>query len=279
MTSRRRPIPFEALILLAARLPWWLSLLLALSSGWLLHGYASSLLPFAGDTARQASPTLAGALYVLVLLAQYVLPLLLLGAAAAALFGRARRAKRLSALVDSPPSGIASLDQEAFEQMLGSLFSHKGFEVVELDGVAQGGADLHLLLGRERYLVQYRHWRSGKVGLAALHELFATMVALEVAGGFIVSTGRYSEDARAFARGRNIQLIDGMLLESWLAEQRRPTASPDVLGEYPGVVAVPFCPLCNASMVLRTAKRGANAGTCFWGCRRYPVCHGLRRVE
>ena len=32
------------------------------------------------------------------------------------------------------------------------------------------------------------------------------------------------------------------------------------------------CPKCGSSMVLRTAKRGPNAGGKFYGCSRYPKC-------
>jgi restriction system protein len=32
------------------------------------------------------------------------------------------------------------------------------------------------------------------------------------------------------------------------------------------------CPSCGAAMVLRTAKKGANAGNQFWGCSTYPAC-------
>lgn len=38
----------------------------------------------------------------------------------------------------------------------------------------------------------------------------------------------------------------------------------------------PHCPSCNGAMVKRTARRGANAGSEFWGCQNYPKCHGTR---
>ncbi len=38
------------------------------------------------------------------------------------------------------------------------------------------------------------------------------------------------------------------------------------------------CPKCGAAMVLRTAKKGANAGNQFWGCSRYPDCKSIRPV-
>ena len=34
------------------------------------------------------------------------------------------------------------------------------------------------------------------------------------------------------------------------------------------------CPKCGAPMVLRTAKKGANAGNEFWGCSQFPKCRG-----
>lgn len=36
------------------------------------------------------------------------------------------------------------------------------------------------------------------------------------------------------------------------------------------------CPKCGKAMVLREAKRGANAGNKFWGCSTYPKCKGIR---
>ena len=35
------------------------------------------------------------------------------------------------------------------------------------------------------------------------------------------------------------------------------------------------CPKCNSHMVIRTAKKGANAGNKFWGCYQYPRCRGI----
>lgn len=36
----------------------------------------------------------------------------------------------------------------------------------------------------------------------------------------------------------------------------------------------PACPTCGKIMVLRTARKGAKAGTQFWGCAQYPTCKG-----
>jgi hypothetical protein len=39
---------------------------------------------------------------------------------------------------------------------------------------------------------------------------------------------------------------------------------------------VPPCPVCNALMVKRLARRGVSAGSNFWGCSNYPKCRGTR---
>ena len=39
----------------------------------------------------------------------------------------------------------------------------------------------------------------------------------------------------------------------------------------------PVCPRCMGRMVRRT-KRGQNAGQAFWGCSRFPACHGTREM-
>jgi ssDNA-binding Zn-finger/Zn-ribbon topoisomerase 1 len=41
----------------------------------------------------------------------------------------------------------------------------------------------------------------------------------------------------------------------------------------------PFCPACGKVMMLRTARRGKNAGNKFWGCPDYPGCKGTRQMQ
>lgn len=59
----------------------------------------------------------------------------------------------------------------------------------------------------------------------------------------------------------------------------RQTQSPlDVLKEGKSD-DTPVCPKCGSEMRLRTARRGKNAGSQFWGCSTYPRCKGTRNVE
>ena len=43
---------------------------------------------------------------------------------------------------------------------------------------------------------------------------------------------------------------------------------------------VPICPKCRAQMVLRKCSPDAvTQWPPFWGCPRYPVCHGTRNIQ
>jgi four helix bundle suffix protein len=42
---------------------------------------------------------------------------------------------------------------------------------------------------------------------------------------------------------------------------------------------VPVCPMCGNLMVLRTARKGQQSGSCFWGCSSYPNCKGTRELD
>ena len=39
--------------------------------------------------------------------------------------------------------------------------------------------------------------------------------------------------------------------------------------------SIQTCPVCASDMLLKTARRGKNAGGQFWGCSNYPKCKGI----
>jgi restriction system protein len=153
-------------------------------------------------------------------------------------------------------------------------------------GPDDGGVDL--LLHRDdspAHLVQCKHYRVQSVGPAAVRELYGVMAARGATGGFVVTSGRFTNDAISFASGRNVTLVDGPKLLGLIRQSRtgagQPTARPDAAkatrpAADSGQPSV--CPLCTKPMVHRTAKRGANAGGEFWGCTGYPTCRGTRPI-
>jgi restriction system protein len=150
---------------------------------------------------------------------------------------------------------------------------------------ADGGIDLILTKpgqhGGEKFLVQCKQWRAFKVGVTVVRELYGVMAAQGAAGGFVVTSGRFTDEAISFASGRNVKLIDGTQLHQILKSARAATQGPTIASSpprrpEPEDAQTSTCPLCSKSMVRRIAKRGANAGSAFWGCTGYPTCRGAK---
>jgi restriction system protein len=289
MARRRRTSAFEDLINLAAMLPWWLALLLAIGSYFAIHHYAvmevsAPMVPGRiGDAvAKQLTKTLA-------LFGQYLVPSCFALGALISVIGRRKRAKLYEAVArQSAADALNRMSWREFEMLVGESFRRHGYAVTETGGSADGGVDLVLTRGGETYLVQCKQWRAFKVSVNIVRELYGVMAAWGAAGGFVVTSGVFTEDARQFASGRNIELIDGKKLFAMIkgvrradSHQRAPMFSMDApQPSSPATVndSAPACPKCGSSMRLRTARKGVNAGQSFWGCSRFPNCRGIRPI-
>ncbi len=169
---------------------------------------------------------------------------------------------------------IRRLSWEDFERLVGEAYSRQGNVVRFTPSGADGGVDLVLSQdGRSTY-VQCKRWRTRIVGVELIREFYGVMAAAGINAGSFVSSGRFTAEATAFAGLVGITLVDGPSLERMVATVQRSRSKPDALGgKQLGV-----CPRCGSTMVKRTAKRGAWAGTHFMGCPRFPVCQGTRAM-
>jgi restriction system protein len=263
---RRRAKLLEDVMELAGRLPWMLSLALAALLYVVLHilaGMAPAPLPKADALGAFALHQFARTIAAI---AQYALPsLFLVGALASYL--RRRHSQTLLANAAADPTGsINNLSWRDFERLVGTSFEREGFAVTHRGGAgADGGVDLVLAKGRETTLVQCKQWRAQKVGVTTVRELYGIMAAQGAVHGIVVSAGEFTQDAREFVRGRNIELVTGGALAAILGYTGGDKAGP-------GPVATPNCPKCGSRMVERVARKGSSAGQAFWGCEAFPRC-------
>lgn len=176
------------------------------------------------------------------------------------------------------PATIGALSWQNFEHLLGEAFCRQGY-LVEQTGRngPDGGVDLRLSRGQERLLVQCKHWKVRQVGVRVVRELFGVVTSERATGGIVVTSGGFSADARSFARTVPVRLIDGRELDELIDSVRN---APHV--EKPTTSLPPtsqLCPECGATMTVRTARRGASAGSQFWGCSKYPACRATRPLS
>lgn len=304
MGRRRDAKAADGLMDLVALLPWWGGVALAAASYWVLHAVATRPLPTV-QTGKQISEALPAMLWHgLATGGQYLIPFIcLLGALASFMRRRKRKALFETASQASSADAVQGMSWQEFEMLVGEGFKRRGYGVRETGGGgADGGVDLVLTKGSERFFVQCKQWKACKVGVSTVRELYGVMAAQGVAGGLVVTSGQFTGDAQAFASGRNIQLLDGLALTPLLRDGRGQQAAKFCAAK-PGSsnkttadgqptppaksrphsvtesAAEPKCPRCSKPMIQRVAKKGAAAGKYFWGCSAYSTgCRGTREI-
>lgn len=174
----------------------------------------------------------------------------------------------------------AGLTWSQFERLMAEFYRRKGATVTSRGGpIADGGVDLSVTYPTgERLIVQCKHWKHRRVGVTPLRELWGVTDDEKADGAIFVTSGSFTFEALAFARGKRLELIDGPKLRGMIAVVKRTQAAMSVAEVGPATSA-PLCPRCESPMILRIARRGANAGHQFWGCSAYPKCQGTRSAN
>ena len=125
-----------------------------------------------------------------------------------------------------------------------------------------------------------------------VREFFAVVVAEGAERGIFVTTSDFTPDAMEFGlRQAALELVPGMRLRQMLQDAGIvfPSPAPVILSarkipaDASGVATeddqAPACPHCSEKMVIRRSRKGRSAGSEFWGCPRFPSCHGTRQVH
>ncbi|MGY8905460.1 MAG: restriction endonuclease [Burkholderiales bacterium] len=286
MARKRKTSLLEDVLDLVSLLPWWAGVAIAVIGYVVLHRMATPIQVTAVQPGQVGSFMTQVALTGFASIGQYLVPLVgLVGA----VISFTRRKQRLTLVADvaqaQSANALDGMSWREFEMLVGEAYRLQGYRVNETGGAGpDGGVDLVLTKGSEKFLVQCKQWKANKVGVDVVRELYGVMAAKGATGGFVVTSGRFTDDAKAFTEGRNVQLVDGLQLfamikqakQSLTATTRQPASKPHMA--QPQAATGPICPQCGASMVKRIARKGGNAGGEFWGCSKFPTCKGVRQV-
>jgi restriction system protein len=177
---------------------------------------------------------------------------------------------------------LKELEWKRFEQLVEGYFGQTGWRTRPNRTGADGGVDVHLFRpdqDKVAAVVQCKAWNAYTVGVKPVRELFGVMAADGVPEGFFVTTGEYTGEARSFATGKPMTLIDGAdlmrRLGSLPAERQSDLYATVTAGDY----TTPTCPNCGIKMVRRQAGKGRTPGNEFWGCPSYPRCRQIFQVK
>lgn len=287
MAKRRKSSPLEDMLDLVARLPWWGGVALGVAGYLILHRLAAPISATGVQPGQVAGLMQQAVIKGLATAGQYIVPIICFAGAALSAWRRKQRQSLVSDVAQAQSvNALDGMSWREFELLVGEAFRLQGFRVSETGGGGpDGGVDLTLTKGTEKFLVQCKQWKAFKVGVDVVRELYGVMAARGATGGFVVTSGRFTAEAKAFAEGRNVQLVDGPRLFSMIKQAKQSMSAavkpPDKKPAIAQLAAAnePACPQCGSGMVMRTARKGANAGGAFWGCSNFPSCRGVRQAS
>lgn len=267
--TRRKQGGFE----LIASMPWPVGIVLGILGyvavrhgiAWYLSAMGGPALAQVGKAAGQGSP--------FAMLAWTVFGICWF-AALCSFIARRRRSRLLE--TQTGLDSLRATNWKQFEMLVGEAFRRQGYRIEETGlGGADGGIDLLLGKNGKTTLVQCKQWRSQRVDVKVVREMYGLLAHHGADAVKIVAIGDFTPDARRFAQGKPIELIHGEALLALIRGVQNATSSVVNAAAKPAVklAATPDCPSCGAPMIKRNNRRTSDT---FWGCAKYPGCRGTR---
>lgn len=156
-------------------------------------------------------------------------------------------------------SELEHLTPLEFENAVATLFRGLGFDVVQTPFVGDGGKDAFARRDGRTYLIECKRWAADRgVGRRELQILYAAIKEERAFGGYFVTTGRFTETAREYVKGKKIELIDRPEIARLYAQLpealRDPRATHQALCaecgklQHRSALDPPICAHCNASL-------------------------------
>ena len=198
----------EGVLDLLVELPWWVSVVVS--------GVCYLVLAKGLPNAGLDSPFFKTFVPGLKTIAPFLSIILLLPAIPSYLHSR-----RKAGLVDSQVNvkSIQKLSWREFEELIAEVFRRRGYAVTENIGIGpDGGVDVRLEKDGKQTIVQCKHWKKSSVGVPIVREMFGIMTAEEADSVMVISSGYFTKEAKSFAEGLPIHLIDGEHLARLVGE-------------------------------------------------------------
>jgi restriction system protein len=165
---------------------------------------------------------------------------------------------------------LAALTPTEFEQWCAHRLRGLGYTVRHVGGQGDHGIDLLAEKDGERVVVQCKRFTGRRaVGEPHLRDLFGAMHAEGAVRAIVITAGYFTEEARAWARGKPI-VISPTPASSAPAVSAAPPPMVKV-----NTAAAP-CEQCGSELLVR---RNRSTGQPFYGCSRYPSCRFTRPME
>jgi len=175
---------------------------------------------------------------------------------------------------------LRSIEWKRYEEVCMEYLRIKNCQANVTYAGADGGIDIKISDNNDVVFaaVQCKAWEK-PIGVNLIRELYGVMAADRIKTGIFLTTSEFTNDALAFAKGKNLLLIDCdelIRLINGLDDANKKRIN---LVATEGDYSTPTCVSCDVKMIKRTVKNGNNSGRQFWGCVNFPRCKNTMVVK
>ncbi len=169
------------------------------------------------------------------------------------------------------PEYLKEMHPREFENLVCLLFRQMGYRVEATPYVGDSGVDGYLYKDGQKVVLQCKRVK-GSVGEPVLRDLYGAMYATGSNSALVVTTGSVSPQARAWAQGKPIKLVE---LEELLSLIKNHFHEEHIIPAdyFPPLLPGSKCPSCGATLRKVKGHHGP-----FWGCTRYPQCRFAKAI-
>lgn len=108
---------------------------------------------------------------------------------------------------------IQEVSWDQFKEMVAEAYKRSGYMFLGNGPFSSDPAvDLFMRKGANIYIIQCRYWRNRKLGIREVKKFQAILQKKQAVGGFLLTTGIFTREARHYCLSRPINLVDGIAL-------------------------------------------------------------------
>ncbi len=185
MARKRKTGLLEDMLDWVSLMPWWAGVAIAAIGYVVLHRLATPVQATAVQPGQVGSLLAQSIFTSLASIGQYLVPFVGLAGAAMSFVRRKQRTTLVADVAQAQSaSALDGMSWREFERLVGEAYRLQGYQVTETGGGgADGGIDLVLTKGNEKFLVQCKQWKAYKVGVEVVRELYGVMAARVIGRG------------------------------------------------------------------------------------------------
>jgi len=159
-----------------------------------------------------------------------------------------------------------------FEHLTADMFTRFGYDTQAIGGIHDEGIDVIAKKDGITNYIQCKKYVTRKVSLGTLRDFYGAIADHVGTGtGYLITTNIFTNEAKRFANGRRIVLLDKISLLEYVHSAKIEELIPDV--EHPIGQNQELCPRCENPLVERHSKHGP-----FLGCSTFPKCWYRKKI-